>query len=78
MKATYDQLGMPVSIDASAALEHRQLLHLPHVSGTIAFSPVRIVFGMALGANARDPKGYIVREMDADDPEEYEPEDAVD
>ena len=73
MTATYDQLGMPVSINASAALEHRQLLHMPNVSGTIAFSPVRIVFGVALGANAGDPKGYSVREMDADDPDEYEP-----
>ena len=72
MKATYSPDGVPVAIDASAALEHRQLLRMPHVTGTIAFSPVRIIFGLALPANARDPKGYVVREMDVNDPDEYE------
>lgn len=72
MKTTYGANGVPLSIDASAALERRQLLHMPNVTGTIAFSPMRIVFGFALGANARDPKGYVVREMDVNDPDECE------
>lgn len=76
MKATYGANGIPVSIDANAALEHQQLLHMPNVTGTIAFSPVRIIFGFALAANARDPKGYVVREMDVNDSDEYESEDA--
>lgn len=74
MKATYGPTGVPVSIDANAALEHRQLLHMPHVTGTIAFSPVRVIFGFALGASAGDPKGYVVREMDVNDSDEYESE----
>jgi len=74
MKATYAPNGAAVSIDASAALEHRHLLHMPSVTGTIAFSPVRIIFGFALPASPRDPKGYVVREMDVNDPDEYEPE----
>ena len=74
MKATYGPNGIPVSIDASAALERHQLLHMPNVTGTIAFSPVRIIFGFALPASARDPKGFVVREMDVNDPDEYEPQ----
>lgn len=79
MKATYGPTGVPVTIDANAAVEHNQLLHMPNVTGTIAFSPVRIIFGVALPASGRDPKGYVVREMDVTDPDEYEaesPEDA--
>jgi hypothetical protein len=74
LKATYGPNGAVVSIDAGAALEHRHLLHMPNVTGTIAFSPVRLVFGFALPASARDPKGYVVREMDVNDPDEYEPD----
>jgi len=74
MKATYRPNGVPVSIDASAAIEHRQLLHMPNVTGTIAFSPVRVIFGFALFASAPNPKGYVVREMDVNDPDEYESE----
>ena len=74
MKATYDSSGIPVKVDANAAIERHKILHMPNVTGTIAFSPVRIVFGFALPASARDPKGYVVREMDASDPDEYESE----
>ncbi|ESQ82987.1 hypothetical protein [Asticcacaulis benevestitus] len=74
MKATYDASGIPVKVDANAAIERHQVLHMPNVTGTIAFSPVRIVFGFALPATSRDPKGYVVREMDASDPDEYESE----
>lgn len=72
MKATYGQSGVPVTIDANAAIEHSQILHMPNVTGTIAFSPVRIIFGVALPASGRNPKGYVVREMDVTDPDEYE------
>ena len=74
IQANYRPNGVPVSIDASAALNDRQLLHLPNVTGTIAFSPVRILFGLTLGANARALRGYEFREMDVNDPDEYDPD----
>ena len=43
MQASYSENGVPISIDASVALKHQRLLHLPSVTGTIAFSPVRII-----------------------------------
>lgn len=76
MKAKYGANGMPVSIDASAALEHQQLLHMPNVTGTIAFSPVWLLFGYALGASAGGGKGYDYGKMDVNNPEDYEPEEA--
>ena len=77
IKATYGPNGMPVLIDASAALEQHQLLHLPSVTGTIAFSPIRIIFGRAFGASAPDPRGYVARQMDVNDPDDYEPEEDI-
>lgn len=74
MKAMYGSDGAPVSFDADAAIEQNSLLHLPSVTGTIAFSPVRIVFGHVLGATSGDSEGYVVREMDVKDPDEFDPE----
>lgn len=78
MKATYGPNGGVVSIDAGAALEHRSLLHMPNVTGTIAFSPVRLVFGFALPASSPDRRGYVGRELDVNDPDEYEPDEKDD
>lgn len=73
IKATYGANGVPVSLDASAALEHQRLLHMPNVTGTIAFSPVWLLFGFALGASAGDGKGYDFGKMDVNNLEDYEP-----
>ena len=77
MKATYGANGVPVSLDASAALEHQQLLHIPNVTGTIAFSPVWLLFGFALRASSGGGKEYDFGRMDVNNPEDYEPEETV-
>jgi hypothetical protein len=74
LKATYSPAGTVMSIDAGAALDHHRIVHLPHVTGTIAFSPVRLIFGRALAATEGDPRGYDVEEMDVNDPGAYEAE----
>lgn len=77
MRATYGANGVPVSLDASAALEHQRLLHMPNVTGTIAFSPVWLLFGFALQASAGDGKGYDFGKMDVNNPDDYEREETA-
>ena len=59
-----------IGLSVSGVRGTKGLLHLPNVSGTIAFRPIRYVFGIPLGgAPARE---YEYQEMDANDLNSYE------
>lgn len=67
----YDQAGMPVKVNADYGSQLRGLLHLPDVSGTLAFGAIRFIRGLgALGANPLEP--FQFRHLDVDDPEDVE------
>ncbi|WP_156140998.1 hypothetical protein [Sphingomonas sp. 37zxx] len=69
IKVKYDAGGLPLALNADYARQQTGLLHLPDISGTIAFSPIRFVFGMAFGTNPLAP--YQSDVMDVNDPESF-------
>ena len=71
VRVRYDDGGTPISVDADYARQQTGLLHLPDVSGTIAFGAIRYVRGIgALGASAVAPFEY--RALDVNNPDDFE------
>lgn len=71
MSVGYDDQGLPISVDAEYAKQTNGLLHLPNVSGTIAFGAIRYLplFG-AFGSTSVKPFEY--RALDVNDPDDFE------
>lgn len=71
LRVRYDDVGTPVSVDADYARQQTGLLHLPDVTGTIAFGAIRYLplIG-ALHGSGRIPFEY--RALDVSNPEDFE------
>lgn len=72
VRVRYDHLGSPVSVDAEYARQQTGLLHLPDVTGTIAFGAIRYLplIGVLHGNAPRLPFEYGA--LNVNEPEDWE------
>jgi hypothetical protein len=71
IKVRYDPAGTPIAVDSEYARQQRGLLHLPNVSGTIAFGAI---FFSRFGIGASRGSGPLFRSgpLDVNDREVFE------
>jgi hypothetical protein len=71
IRVGYNDQGLPVAVDADYAKQVSGLLHLPDVSGTIAFGAIR--FSRLLGTlHATSARSFEYRALDVNDSKSFE------